>query len=582
MGPPMDKDGSSQEAIVPGALDSQRVRDHLALILKWPDFVSSPQLGAFLRYVVECKLAGKVEQIKAYTIATEALGRPPDFDPQNDPIVRVQARRLRQTLLLYYANPAADDSIRVNLSAGSYVPDISISPVKNSPSDAPTAAARQIEQAGGQGRLHIASLLAVAALAIAALAVALVLWPKLFAINQPPPAPVSAVTEDNPFGVSEIKVAVVSRERMPSWFSADLFKTGLERSLARFDDYIVIGPQAGISGDENAFRIELEFSGFTFGVEGAAKLVRGEKNEIAWSYRFRVPADVIGNYEFLEPLQTLTSKLAQPYGVLYSQLLAQPVKSPELAGILRAYEYFQNQVVGEIEPTRQCLEDIIQKTPGNQLAHVMLSYMYVELYRNGPPETAQAALDRALVLARHAVALRPESSSGHQVLMDVLAAKGYLDEALQSGRRAVELNSNDTDVLADYGCQLIFLGRYSEGETYAERAAKLNPARPPWHDFCLFVAMNNTGRFDDADAIARRLEKAEGVQPNIAVAIAASRRGDNAASKATITTLESGDLGFARDPRKSLRDQCLADSVSQKLLEDLIHAGFHPTASADL
>src|SRR6185312_2890509 len=61
-------------------------------------FRGSPQLIAFLRYVVEATLDGHADRIKGYTIATEALGRTPDFDPQSDPIVRVEATRLRRAL----------------------------------------------------------------------------------------------------------------------------------------------------------------------------------------------------------------------------------------------------------------------------------------------------------------------------------------------------------------------------------------------------------------------------------------------------------------------------------------------------
>ena len=61
------------------------VREHLKKLLSHPDFVASPQLSSFLTYVVECKLEGAEERIKAYSIATEALGRPASFDPQGRP-----------------------------------------------------------------------------------------------------------------------------------------------------------------------------------------------------------------------------------------------------------------------------------------------------------------------------------------------------------------------------------------------------------------------------------------------------------------------------------------------------------------
>ena len=85
-------------------------------------FRGSPQLVAFLRYVVEATLRGEQDRIKGYTIAVEALGRADDFDPQTDPIVRVEAMRLRRALNRYYANGGKHDPVVIDLPLGSYVP----------------------------------------------------------------------------------------------------------------------------------------------------------------------------------------------------------------------------------------------------------------------------------------------------------------------------------------------------------------------------------------------------------------------------------------------------------------------------
>jgi hypothetical protein len=84
-------------------------------------FRGSPQLIAFLRYVVEATLRGQADRIKGYTIATEALGRTVDFDPQADPIVRVEATRLRRALDRYHAAAGAA-GVRIDVPLGSYVP----------------------------------------------------------------------------------------------------------------------------------------------------------------------------------------------------------------------------------------------------------------------------------------------------------------------------------------------------------------------------------------------------------------------------------------------------------------------------
>ena len=85
-------------------------------------FCGSPQLVAFLRYVVEATLRGEQDRIKGYTIAVEALGRRDDFDPQDDPIVRVEAARLRRAMHKYYENGGKHDPLQIELPVGTYVP----------------------------------------------------------------------------------------------------------------------------------------------------------------------------------------------------------------------------------------------------------------------------------------------------------------------------------------------------------------------------------------------------------------------------------------------------------------------------
>src|SRR5690349_10675911 len=84
-------------------------------------FASSPQLSAFLVFIVEAALRGKAERLKGYTIGVEVLRRDTSFDPQIDPIVRVEATRLRRAIERYYAGPGIDDAIVIELPRGGYV-----------------------------------------------------------------------------------------------------------------------------------------------------------------------------------------------------------------------------------------------------------------------------------------------------------------------------------------------------------------------------------------------------------------------------------------------------------------------------
>ncbi|MBX2836801.1 MAG: bacterial transcriptional activator domain-containing protein [Gammaproteobacteria bacterium] len=84
-------------------------------------FAGSPQMSAFLRYVVVEALEGNADRIKAYTVGVDALGKDTSFDPQNDPSVRVLAKRLRTALTEYYARTGNHEKI-IEIRAGSYKP----------------------------------------------------------------------------------------------------------------------------------------------------------------------------------------------------------------------------------------------------------------------------------------------------------------------------------------------------------------------------------------------------------------------------------------------------------------------------
>ena len=108
---------ASQEATI----TTPEVTTALDGILTTDKFLASPQMSAFLRYVVEQTLIGNTRRIKAFTVGIEALGKPASFDPQTDPSVRVLAKRLRSSLDTYYLqNP--DTKVFIEMKPGSYVP----------------------------------------------------------------------------------------------------------------------------------------------------------------------------------------------------------------------------------------------------------------------------------------------------------------------------------------------------------------------------------------------------------------------------------------------------------------------------
>jgi Tol biopolymer transport system component len=99
------------------------IRAELDRLLASPTFAAQDKLRQFLAYVVDEALNGRAGLLKERTIGSEALGRRVDYDPKTDPIVRVQARRLREKLDEYYAAGSGDARIRITLPKGAYVPE---------------------------------------------------------------------------------------------------------------------------------------------------------------------------------------------------------------------------------------------------------------------------------------------------------------------------------------------------------------------------------------------------------------------------------------------------------------------------
>ncbi len=85
-------------------------------------FTRSTRLCRFLRFSVEQTLAGNGGHLKEQIIGVEVFDRKPDYDPRIDPIVRVEARRLRAKLKAYYSSYGRVDPIVIGLPKGAYLP----------------------------------------------------------------------------------------------------------------------------------------------------------------------------------------------------------------------------------------------------------------------------------------------------------------------------------------------------------------------------------------------------------------------------------------------------------------------------
>lgn len=99
------------------------IREHLEEVLAGPAFRGSKRCQQFLRFIVEHALDGRADDIKERTIGVEVFGRESSYQTSEDAIVRVKANEVRKRLAQHYQEAGTRSNLRIDLPAGSYVPD---------------------------------------------------------------------------------------------------------------------------------------------------------------------------------------------------------------------------------------------------------------------------------------------------------------------------------------------------------------------------------------------------------------------------------------------------------------------------
>lgn len=116
------RDGAVAMGNLPAIPTADAVHHQLHRVVKSRIFARSKELCRFLQFAVEQKLRNRSVRLKEYLIGVTVFDRGETFNPGTDPIVRVQARRLRSKLSLYYETEGRTDSVLIELPCGGYVP----------------------------------------------------------------------------------------------------------------------------------------------------------------------------------------------------------------------------------------------------------------------------------------------------------------------------------------------------------------------------------------------------------------------------------------------------------------------------
>ena len=491
----------------------EAIRTQLGCILASPEFQLPERGRAFLRYVVEESLAGRARRIKAYSIAVEVFGRDEGITP-DDPVVRIEAARLRRALERYYLVAGQRDPIRIDIPKGSYVPVFtSCAPVLIESN--PVEGALQPEfwipplPLGPKAQWFIP-----AALAVFVTIVGIGYW--IFDRSTSQSSLPKATAPEAP------TLLIIPFADLGEGAESKLYALGLTEELLnelpRFKELKVFGRETSeaISPQADASSIQKEL-GTRYLLAGGvrvsggrvrvdARLVETKTGQILWSRTYNKnlrSRDLIAIQS--EVAGKVASAVAQPYGVIFSADFTHSQQLPPddldaYLCTLRFYAYRADLRADEHAAARNCLETTVARFPTFATAWAMLSIAYLDedrfLFnlRTG----SSLPLTRALEAARRAVKLDPENARAQQALMLALFFNRQLTESLRVGEEALAQNPNDTELMSEFAIRVAFSGQWRRGEQLLEEALARNPGNSDYYHGALALTAHMQENYQKA------------------------------------------------------------------------------------
>ena len=525
--------------------DADACRAQLARILASPDFDVSDRDRRFLSHVVHEALAGRADRIKAYSIAVEVFGRDPSFDPQTDPIVRVEAGHLRRALDRYYLGTGRADPVEIAIPKGGYAPRFAWAATPaaaatpdGAPSAVPagTAPAQDPRSPGFRWRVPLRVWAGIALLAGVAmlLLVATVVMRPLAGAPQPPTRPDVPRLLVQPF-------EDLSRPGQPTALAEGLTQEVIGQ-IAKFRDIVVLsGERTGtaVSSDpataapRYALAGTVEIDDQTLRVQ--ARILSRTDGAVLWADTYSGDLSVARLLEIERDIaDRVATTLAQPYGVIFQADTQRQVDRPPedwtaYACTLSYYAYRATLDPATHPVVRRCLEQAVARFPSYATAWALLSQIYIDEVRfrfAADPKAGPASVDRALAAARRAVTLDPMNIRGLQAQMFALYFAGDVEAAVQVGRRALDINPNDTELMGEVGFRLALSGDWDAGCPLMEEAWQRNPGPLGYYGNGLALCAYMRNDFDAARMWIRSARMADNPQYHLIAAIIFGEAGD--------------------------------------------------------
>jgi adenylate cyclase len=577
----------------------EEVRRELNALIGRAEFHASERNRRFLSYIVEETLQGRADRIKAYKIAIAAFDRSDDFDPLTDPIVRIEASRLRRSLEHYYLTSGKSDPVRIDMPKGSYVATFRYADQgseEDHPSVLPAMEAPATPVQTPQPPAKPPAPIARRAIspwvwaAMAVLVIVVAIQAATYAWRQHEAGSVTAATR----GPS---LVVLPFENVGAESTLDFIARGVTfeiiNSLTRFSDLFVFGPETSFEIGEphlrttslQALQPDYVLHGSVYSTDEtlrvSAILADARTSRSVWSTSLDRNLSTASLLSIQSDIaEQVASAIGQPYGAVFN-LTAADIAARPLAS-LRSYECvvrfrqrWREYDQKDYDDMRACLEQTIKADPYYARAYASLALLDLDTVRFGfgKDRIKVDPLQEAADLALQSIELDPREPDGYLALS---MAYWYLQDyeaSIATAKRGLAVDPHNTDLMAELGLRYSYLEKWSLSRPLIAGAFARNPATPSGYRLATFQYHYMHGDYRAALQEALQVKARYMLYGHLATAAAYGQLGDKANAEAALAGVLEIESSYGDRVADDLAKRGVSPHTIHAVVDGLVKAG---------
>ncbi|MEA3435223.1 MAG: hypothetical protein U9R43_02080 [Thermodesulfobacteriota bacterium] len=414
----------------------EEIQQQLRRILDSPELHATDQQRKFLEFVVTETLAGRSYEIKGYTVATRVFGRREDFDQATDPIVSIQANKLRRSLERYYLVAGQQDPVRIDIPKGTYVPTFcEMSGIESDTTARITKSPKSSFECS---------------------------WPSALV------RPFQNLTSDPELNYLTVGLATELAMEITRYQGIRVLMYGQEEHGKRASDTVA------------RFVINGSVRKDMTGIKVAVNLVDTTTNTQVWGDMHHSSLETAQLIAFQEDVaRVIAVKIAGEDGIISKNLSIESKNIPPsdlktYEAILRYYEF--NMVFSGDTFLRalEALKVASVNEPECGLVWAMLGRLYAVNYSLELMNLV-TPLKEAIGFSEKGVSLNPDNQRARVILAFTRLFSNEIPAGLAEVERALALNPNSLLFMDNIGYLFTLLGDWERGPALIRKAIKLNP-----------------------------------------------------------------------------------------------------------